>query len=77
MQPITVILIFVKAVHVSGGVPAHYQEVKLSKYSIWYLSGLVNLTAGVVEIEFNLSTQSVAATQPDKHRMIHDQVWIS
>jgi hypothetical protein len=51
MQRITVFFIVVKALHVSGGFPAHHQELKNCTYSIWYLSSLVAATASVVEME--------------------------
>jgi len=45
MQRNTIFFIVVKAVHVSGGFPAHHQEPKNCTYSIWYLLSLVTATA--------------------------------
>jgi hypothetical protein len=50
MQRNTIFFISIKAVHVSGGFPAHHQKLKNCTYSIWYLS-LVAATASVVEME--------------------------
>jgi hypothetical protein len=41
MQRNTVFFVAVKAVHVSGGFPAHHQELKNCTCSIWYLLSLV------------------------------------
>jgi hypothetical protein len=49
MQCNTIFFIVVKAVHVSGGFPTHYQELKNSTYSIWYLLSLITATPSVVE----------------------------
>ena len=51
MQRNTIFFIAFKAVHVSGGFPAHHQELKDSIYSIWYLLSLVAATPSVVEME--------------------------
>jgi len=40
MQRNTIIFIVVKALHVSGGFPAHHQELKNCTYSTWYLLSL-------------------------------------
>jgi hypothetical protein len=45
MQRNTIFLIAVKALRVSGGFPAHHQELKNRTYSIWYLLSLVAATA--------------------------------
>jgi len=45
MQRNTIFFIAVKALHVSGGFPAHHQELKNCTYSIWYLLSLVAATA--------------------------------
>jgi hypothetical protein len=44
MQRITISFIVFKVVHVSGGFPAHHQELKNCTYSSWYLSSLVAAT---------------------------------
>ena len=41
MQCNIIFFIAVKAVHVSGGFPAHHQELKNCTYSVWYLLSLV------------------------------------
>jgi hypothetical protein len=51
MQRNTTFFIAVKALYVSGGFPAHHQELKNCTYSIQYLLGLVVATASVVEME--------------------------
>jgi disulfide bond formation protein DsbB len=48
MQCNTILSIAVEALHVSGGFPAHYQELKNCIYSIWYLLSLVAAPASVV-----------------------------
>jgi len=53
MQWNTIIFIAVNALHVSGGFPAHHQELKNCTYSIWYLSSLIAATASVVEMELH------------------------
>jgi len=49
MQRNTVFFIVVKVLHVSGGLPAHHQELKNCTYSIWHLLSLVTATPSVVE----------------------------
>jgi len=51
MQHNTIFFIVVKALHVSGGFPAHHQELKNCTYNIWYLLSLVAATPGMVEME--------------------------
>jgi hypothetical protein len=51
MQHNTILFIAVKALHVSGGFPAHHQELKNCTCSIWYLLSLGAATASVVEME--------------------------
>ena len=55
MQHNTIIFIAVEALHVSGGFPAHHQELKNCTYSIWYLLSLVAAAASVVEMELHPS----------------------
>jgi len=55
MQHNTLFFILVTALHVSGGFPAHRQELKNCTYRIWYLSSLYAATA-----------QAVAAYKLDK-----------
>jgi hypothetical protein len=45
MQRNTIFFIAVKALHFSGGFPAHHQELKSYTYSIWYFLGLVAANA--------------------------------
>jgi hypothetical protein len=63
MQRITIFFIVFKALHVSGGFPAHHQELKNFTYNIWYLSSLFAATA----------TLTVATTKLDKHQMLYVQ----
>jgi len=58
MQRNTVLFIAVKALHVSGGFPAHHEELKNCKYNIWYLLSLVAATASVVEFHLNHASSS-------------------
>jgi len=53
MQRNTIFFIVVKALHVSGGFPAHHQELKICTYSIWCLLSLGTATYTVVEMELN------------------------
>jgi hypothetical protein len=50
VQRNTIFFIVVKALHVSGDFPAHHQELKNCKCSIWYLLSLIAATASVVEM---------------------------
>jgi hypothetical protein len=45
MQRYTLFFITINAVHVSGSVSAHHQELKNSTHSIWYMSTLLAATA--------------------------------
>jgi len=45
MQRYTVFFITVKALHVSGGLSSHHQELKNCTYSIWYMSSLLAAAA--------------------------------
>jgi hypothetical protein len=45
MQRNTIFFIVVKALHVSGVLPAHHQELKNCTCSVWYLLSLVAATA--------------------------------
>jgi hypothetical protein len=51
MQRYTKLFIIVNALHVSGGVSAHHQVLKNCTHSIWYVPGLLAVTASVVEME--------------------------
>jgi hypothetical protein len=51
MQRYTIFFIIVNAVHVSGGVSSHHQELKNCTYSIWYVPGLLAATAIMGELE--------------------------
>jgi hypothetical protein len=66
MQRNTIFFIDVKALHVSGGFPAHHQELKNCSCSIWYLLSLVAATDSVVEMELEL--QSLNIIRPNKIR---------
>ena len=45
MQRYTIFFIIIKALHVSGGFPAHPQELKNCTHSIRYMSSLLAATA--------------------------------
>jgi len=60
MQRDTIFFIVVTALHVSGGFPAHHQELKNCTYSIWYLSSLYAATV-----------QAVAAYKLDRYQMLY------
>jgi len=45
MQRYTIFFITVNALHVSGGLSAHHQELKSCTRSIWYVPGLLAATA--------------------------------
>jgi hypothetical protein len=51
MQRNTIFFIVLKALNVSGGLPARHQELKKCTCSIWYLLSLIAVTASVVEME--------------------------
>jgi hypothetical protein len=51
MQRNTIFFIVVEDLQVSGGFPAHHQELKNCTYSIWYLLSLVAASPSVVEME--------------------------
>jgi hypothetical protein len=45
MQRYTIFFITVNVLHVSGGFSAHHQELKNCTHSIWYVPGLLAVTA--------------------------------
>jgi len=45
------ILYYCQAVHVSGGLSAHHQELENCTHSIWYMSCLFAATASVGEFQ--------------------------
>jgi hypothetical protein len=45
MQRYTISFIIVNALHVSGGLSVHHQELKNCTHSIWYMSSLLAATA--------------------------------
>ena len=45
MQRYTIFFIIVNALHVSGGLSAHHQELKNCTHSIWYVPDLIDATA--------------------------------
>jgi hypothetical protein len=51
MQRYTIFFIVVNALHVSGGLSAHYQKLKFQNctHSIWYVLRLLAATASVAE----------------------------
>jgi len=49
MQRYTTFFIIVNALHVSGSVSAHHQELKNCTHSIGYMPSLLAATASVVE----------------------------
>jgi hypothetical protein len=51
MKRYTIFFITVNALHVSGSFSAHHQELKNCTHSIWYMSGLLAVTASVGELE--------------------------
>jgi len=73
MQRNTIFFIVVKALHVSGGFPAHHQELRNCTYSIWYLLSLVAATPSVAEMSSISTTLEVAATKLNKYQMLYVQ----
>jgi hypothetical protein len=53
MQRYIIFFITVEALHVSGGLSAHHQELKNCTYNIWYKSSFLATTANVGELELN------------------------
>jgi hypothetical protein len=53
MQRYKIFFIAVSALHVSGGISAHHQELKIQNctQSIWYVLSLLAATASVGELE--------------------------
>jgi hypothetical protein len=51
MQHNTIFFIAVRTLHFSSSFPAHHQELKNCKYSIWYLLSLVVATPSIIEME--------------------------
>jgi hypothetical protein len=51
MQRYTLFFIIVNALHVSGGFPAHHQELKKCSHSIGYMSSLLAATASVGDFQ--------------------------
>jgi len=68
MQRYTIFFVTVNALHVSGGFPAHHRELKNCIHSIWYVPGLLAVTASVVES--NSTTLAVAASKPGTYQML-------
>ena len=50
IQRYTIFFIAVNALHVSGGFPAHHQELINCTHSIWYMSSLLAATASMGEL---------------------------
>jgi hypothetical protein len=50
MRRYTIFFVIVNALHVSGGLSAHYQEFNNRTHNIWYVPGLLAATANVVEL---------------------------
>ena len=72
VQRNTILFIAVKASHVSGGFPAHHQELKNCICSIWYLLSLVAATASVVFSSIS-TTLAVVATKLNKYQKLYVQ----
>jgi len=72
MQRNTIFFIVVKTVHVSGGFPAHHQELENCTYSTWYLLSLVAATPSVVDSSIS-TTLGVAATKLNNYDMLYVQ----
>jgi len=51
MQRHTIFIIVVNALHVSGGLSAHHQDLKNCTHSIWYVPSLLAATASVAGLE--------------------------
>jgi hypothetical protein len=64
MKLIKIFFIFIKVLQGQCGCPARHQDPNISTYNICYLSGLVAVTASVIEMELHLTTLAVAATKP-------------
>jgi hypothetical protein len=58
MQPYTIFLITVNAVHVSGCFFAHHQELKNCAHSIGYMSSLLAATTSVGEFQLTYASGS-------------------
>jgi hypothetical protein len=58
MQRYTIFFITLNAVRVSGGFPAHHQELKNCTYSIGYMSNLLAATASVGELDLTHASGS-------------------
>jgi len=65
MQHNTIFFIAIKALHVSGGFPAHHQELKNCTYSVWYLLSLVAATDLLSLVAATDLVSLVAATASD------------
>jgi hypothetical protein len=65
VQRYTILFIIVNALHVSGGFPAHHQELKNCKHSIGYMPSLLAATAivGKLELIWNSPTLAIAASK--------------
>jgi len=61
MQHNTTFFIAVKALHVSGGFPAHHQGLKNCTYSIWYMSSLLAATSSMGELELGKPPETCRA----------------
>jgi len=64
MQRYTIFFIVVNALHVSGGLSAHHQELKNRTHSIWYVPDL-------------LLPLAVAASKPGIYQMLCVQLFSS
>jgi hypothetical protein len=65
MQRYTIFFINVDALHVSGGFSAHHHELKNCTHSIWYVPGLVAVTANA-----SPTTLGVTASTPGTYQML-------
>jgi len=80
MQRITIFFIVVKALHVSGGFPAHHQELKNCTYSICYIPVSVCTGAQKLYIQHLVYTRCCMYSfwTPDDgrgNRLQHVELW--
>ena len=74
MQRYTVFFIIVNALHVSGGFSAHHQELKNCTHSIWYVPGLLVVTASVGKLQLT-HDNGKKQKNLDKYPMLCVQFW--
>jgi hypothetical protein len=79
MQRYTIFFITVNALHFSGGLSAHHQELKNCKYSIWYMSNflLVPLEVAAADLTYTRCCVYISWA-PDggrRNRLKHVEHW--